>query len=188
MAITLIELDIRTRKAWRAWLAKNHTSSPGVWLVRHKDHTGVSSVPYEDLVREALCVGWIDSLVRRLDDDRYAIKVTPRKPTSKWSALNRKRYAELKDAGLLKSAGLANSPAGKPLAQKPSIVIPELPDYIASAIKQHPAAWQYFQTLAPSHRRHYVGWIHIAKRPETREKRLRESIALLSKGQKLGLK
>src|SRR5580765_4852568 len=82
-------LQVRSRRQWRAWLAKHHTSSPGVWLVFHKAHTGVKSIPYEDTVREALCFGWIDSLIKRLDDDRYAFKVTPRKPTSKWSDINR---------------------------------------------------------------------------------------------------
>src|ERR671919_286725 len=103
-------IDIRTRKQWRTWLRLHHESSPGVWVICHKEHTGVPSIPYEDLVREALCFGWIDSLVKRLDDDRYARKVTPRKPTSKWSDLNRKRWAELKKAALLTAAGLAAAP------------------------------------------------------------------------------
>ena len=85
MAGNLITLDVRTRKQWRRWLVKHHASSAGVWLLRHKQHTGVRSMPYEDLVREALCFGWVDSLVKRLDENVYAIKVTPRKPTSKWS-------------------------------------------------------------------------------------------------------
>ncbi|MGH2437002.1 MAG: YdeI/OmpD-associated family protein, partial [bacterium] len=93
-------------------MTKNHASSPGIWLVRHKQHTGVKSMPYEDVVREALCFGWIDSLVKRLDDDRYAIKVTPRKLTSKWSDINRKRWAKLKAAGLLAEPGLAAAPNG----------------------------------------------------------------------------
>ena len=69
---------------------KHHASSPGVWFVFYKAHTGVKSLSYEDTVREALCFGWIDSLVKRLDDDRYALKITPRQPTSKWSDINRK--------------------------------------------------------------------------------------------------
>jgi uncharacterized protein YdeI (YjbR/CyaY-like superfamily) len=83
MTQDLVELEVGTRRAWRRWFERHHASSPGVWLVFHKQHTGVRSVPYEDAVREALCHGWIDSLVRRLDDDRYALKVTPRKPGSK---------------------------------------------------------------------------------------------------------
>ena len=73
----LITLHFRSRKDWRAWLAKHHVSSPGIWCVFYKGHTGQKSIPYEDMVREALCFGWIDSLIKRLDDDRYAIKVTP---------------------------------------------------------------------------------------------------------------
>jgi uncharacterized protein YdeI (YjbR/CyaY-like superfamily) len=115
MAESLITLDVRTQVQWRQWLAKHHTSSPGIWLVRYKEHTGVKSMPYEDLVREALCFGWIDSLIKRLDDDRYAIKVTPRKATSKWSNINRTRWKELKATGQLTAAGLAAAPTGKHL-------------------------------------------------------------------------
>ena len=75
MTAELLRLHIRSRRQWRAWLAKHHTSSPGVWLVFHKAHTRVKSIHYEDTVREALCFGWIDSLIKRLDDDRYALKV-----------------------------------------------------------------------------------------------------------------
>src|SRR6476469_10873688 len=100
----LTTLRVTTRRQWRAWLTKHHTSRPGVWLVFYKAHTGVKSIPYEDAVREALCFGWIDSLVKRLDDDRYALKVTPRRRTSKWSDSNWKRRTELKAAGLLTSA------------------------------------------------------------------------------------
>ena len=186
MAANLIELDVRTRKRWRQWLAKHHASSPGLWLVRHKQHTGVKSMPYEDLVREALCFGWIDSLIKRLDDDRYAIKVTPRKPTSKWSDINRRRWNELKKAGLLAPPGLAAAPTGNRYAPHPPV--PQLPGRIAKAFKANLRAWQHFQALAPTHRRNFVVWIHTAKRPETREKRIRESIELLSAGKKLGLK
>jgi uncharacterized protein YdeI (YjbR/CyaY-like superfamily) len=186
MAEELVTLDIRTRQQWRTWLGKHHASSPGVRLVFFKHHTGVKSIPYEDAVREALCFGWIDSLVKRLDDDRYTLKFTPRKPTSKWSAINRKRWAELKAAGLLAAPGLAAAPTDSTYAPKPAI--PELPAYIAKALKTNAKAWSFFQTLAPTYRRHFVVWIHIAKRPETRERRIRESIALLAAGKKLGLK
>ena len=179
-------LDVRTRAKWRAWLAKHHKSSRGVWLVFHKAHTGVKSLSYEDFVREALCFGWIDSLVKRLDDDRFAIKVTPRKPASKWSAINRRRWMELNTAGLLKPAGLAAAPTANTYAAKPKI--PELPGYIAKAIKADRKAWSFFQTLPRTERRNFVVWIYIAKRPETRARRIRESIARLAAGRKLGLK
>ena len=152
----------------------------------YKAHTGVKSMPYEDFVREALCFGWIDSLVKRLDDDRFAIKVTPRKPASKWSDINRQRWVELKRDGLLTPAGLATAPTEKSYRPKPKI--PELPTYIAQAIKANPTAWSCFQELPRGERRNFVVWIHLAKRPETRERRIRESIALLAAGKKLGLK
>ena len=186
MAADVITLDVRTRKQWRQWLEKHHASSAGIWLVRHKQHTGVTSMPYEDLVREALCFGWVDSLIKRLDDNRYAIKVTPRKPTSKWSDINRKRWNELEAAGLLAPAGLAAAPTGHSYSPHPPI--PELPAYVARAFKTNLRAWRYFRALAPTYRRDFVVWIHTSKRPETRERRIRESIELLSAGKKLGLK
>jgi uncharacterized protein YdeI (YjbR/CyaY-like superfamily) len=130
--------------------------------------------------------GWIDSLIKRLDDDRYAIKVTPRKPTSKWSDINRRRWNELEAAGRLEAPGLAAPPTGNGYAPKPRI--PELPSYVAKAFKSHPGAWQFFRALSPTYRRDFVAWIHTAKRPATREKRIRESIRLLSAGNRLGLK
>lgn len=190
MAADLPTLDIRTVARWRTWLRKNHATSAGIWLVRHKGHTGVATVPYEDAVRQALCFGWIDSLVKRVDDDRFLLKFTPRKPSSKWSPLNRKRWAELEKSGELEAPGRAASPKTSPTtntyAARP--VIPELPAYLATALKRDATAWTHFTRLAPSHRRNFVVWIHMAKRPETRERRIRESIALLTAGQKLGLK
>lgn len=186
MATELITLDLRTRDDWRQWLATHHASSPGIWLVRHKQHSGVDTMPYEDVIRQALCYGWVDSLVKRLDDNRYAIKVTPRKPTSTWSDSNRRRWKQLEAEGLLAVAGFAASPTRKRYAPRPSV--PELPAYLAEAFKANASAWKNFQALAPTHRRNYVVWIHTAKRPETRQRRIRESIELLAAGKKLGLK
>ena len=99
-------------------------------------HKGVESLPYEDSVREALCFGWVDSLIKRLDDDRYAKKFAPHRPTSKWSETNRKRWMELNQAGLLSLAptGLAAVPNGHTYAPLPTI--PDLPAYIAKALRQ----------------------------------------------------
>lgn len=186
MAAELITLDIRNARQWRAWLRKHHAASPGVWLVFHKDHTGATSIPYEEAVRLALCFGWIDSLIKRLDHDRYARKFTPRKPTSKWSDINRRRWAELDAQGLLAAPGQAAAPTGNRYAPRPEI--PDMPPYIVKAFKANPEAWRHVQTLAPSYQRHFVAWIHTAKRQETQDRRIRESIALLAAGKKLGLK
>lgn len=177
---------MRRRAGWRTWLRKHHASSDGVWLVYHKPHTGVPAIDYDDSVCEALCFGWVDSLIRRLDDDRYARKFTPRKPSSNWSDSNRKRWKEMQAAGLLAEAGLRAAPtANRPV--KPEIP-KRVPAYITAAFKKNARAWRTFQALSPRHRLEYVMWVHTAKRPETREKRIRESVALLAGGKRLGLK
>ena len=180
-------LDVRDRQAWRKWLEEHHASSLEIWLVFHKRHTGVTSVPYDDAVEEALCFGWIDSLVRRLDDAKYARKFTPRKANSRWSTSNRRRYAELEARGLLAAQGLARAPTSRS-GDAPSPSVSTLPSYIEETLKADPVAWQFFEQLAPSYRRAYIGWIDSAKRQETKEKRLREALGLLASGKKLGLK
>jgi len=180
-------LLVRTAVAWHAWLAKHHASVPEIWLIFNKRHTGRPSIAYQDALDEALCFGWIDSLVKRLDDDRYARKFTPRKAGSMWSDINRRRYAHLKAAGRLMPAGIDRSPAGQPRATAPGVP-PVTPGYIRTALRQHPAAWRQFAALPPSHRRQYVGWIDSAKRADTKARRLAEAIARLAAGTPLGLK
>jgi uncharacterized protein YdeI (YjbR/CyaY-like superfamily) len=132
-------------------------SAKEIWLVYHKKHTGRASVTCLDALDEALCYGWIDCGVKRIDDDRYAIKYRPRKSGSKWSAINRKRYSALKAAGRLTPAGKARSPEGAAVARPPKLTLPAtVPAYIAKPLKAMPDAWDYFKTLAPSHQRHYV--------------------------------
>jgi uncharacterized protein YdeI (YjbR/CyaY-like superfamily) len=180
-------LDVRTRRAWRNWLQKNHASESEVWLVFHKRHTDETSILYSDAIDEALCFGWVDSLVKRLDEDRYARKFTPRKPDSRWSTINRRRYAELKAAGLLARAGLERAPTDRNGdAPRPSIMA--LPSYLEKELKAHVRAWEFFEKLAPSCRRNYIAWVDSAKRDETKQKRMREMIQLLLAGKKLGLK
>ena len=186
-ATSLKTLDVKSVTAWRAWLARHHQSESEVWLIFYKRHTGQPSIDYDDAVCEALCFGWIDSLIRRLDDDRYARKFTPRKPGSRWSTANRERYARLKASGRLKSAGLKLAPTGRSEgAPQPSGAA--VPRYIEQALKRHGAAWEFFQSLAPSYRRLYIAWIDSAKREETKARRLEEAIKKLAAGEKLGLK
>jgi uncharacterized protein YdeI (YjbR/CyaY-like superfamily) len=180
-------LDVRTRKQWRAWLQSHHRTESDVWLVFHKRHTGEPSVAYGDAVEEALCFGWIDSLIRRLDEDRYARKFTPRTPQSRWSTANRRRYAALEARGLLCAAGLQRAPAGRS-GDAPRPAADALPAYIETALKANPRAWAYFERLAPSYRRTYILWIDSAKRGPTKAKRLREAVDQLAAGRRLGLK
>ena len=178
--------DARTLAQWRAWLEKHHASRRDVWLVFHKQHTGVACVSYKDALDEALCFGWIDSLVKRIDEDRYARKFTPRKPDSVWSSINIRRYTELKAANRLMPPGLARSPEGRPVVDGPKSDV--VPHYIAKALRRDAKVWQSFLKLPPSHRRNYVGWIDSAKREETKQKRLIEAAAKLRNSERLGIK
>jgi uncharacterized protein YdeI (YjbR/CyaY-like superfamily) len=177
-----------TLAPWRKWLADHHGSESEVWVIFYKQHTGKPTLAYLDAVDEALCYGWIDSLVKRLDEDRYARKFTPRKTSSRWSAINIKRYAELKKAGRVTAAGKARSPA-QGRTYEPIQHVPEkIPPSISKGLRESAAAWSFFKTLTRREQRMYLGWIWLAKKEETRERRLKEAIRLLEKGQKLGLK
>ena len=179
-------IEVTSRAQWRDWLTAHHPQTDSVWVVTYKKGAAQPRVPYDDLVEEALAFGWVDSLIKRIDADRHLLKFTPRKPTSKWSDSNRKRWAELAAAGLLTPAGKAAAPTANRYAPKPRI--PELPAYIAKALRANRRAWAFFQELSPTNRRQYVVWIHIAKREETRARRLAESIELLAAGKQLGLR
>jgi uncharacterized protein YdeI (YjbR/CyaY-like superfamily) len=180
-------LDVRSRQAWRNWLRDHYDSESEIWLVFHKRHTSQPSIAYDDAVEEALCFGWVDSLIKRLDDDRYARKFTPRNADSRWSTINRKRYADLKARGLLAAPGLERPPTNRS-GDAPARSVSELPAYIDEALKANARAWEQFQKLAPSHRRNYIAWIDSAKREETKQRRLGEAIRMLAAGEKLGMK
>jgi uncharacterized protein YdeI (YjbR/CyaY-like superfamily) len=180
-------LEVKTAAQWRAWLASHHDSAVEVWLVFHKRHTNRASIPYEDAVNEALCFGWIDSLVKRLDDDRYARKFTPRRAGSRWSTANRERYARLEAGGRLMPAGRELAPADRN-GDAPHPSPGRVPRYIQRALASRPPARDFFQGLAPSYRRMYVGWIEAARKPETRMRRLQEAVRSLAAGRKPGLK
>jgi uncharacterized protein YdeI (YjbR/CyaY-like superfamily) len=183
-------LLVRTIEQWRDWLTLHHDSESEVWLIFHKRHTGVASIPYEDALDEALCFGWVDSLIKRLDNRRFARKFTPRRADSRWSAVNRKRYAALKVGGRLKPPGIERPPTNRSYGPRPPrLPIPSrLPAYIQAALRNEPKAARHYEALAPSQRRRYFAWIASAKREETRLRRLKEAIRLLASGRALGLK
>ena len=187
MATKLTTLEVRSREEWRKWLKEHHASESAIWLVFRKRRTAEPSVSYDDAVGEALCFGWIDSLVKRLDDDRYARKFTPRKPDSKWSSINRRRYAELQARGLLAPPGVERAPTARS-GDAPRPSVSTIPPYIRKQLEANPPVWEFFEQLAPSCRRAYIAWIDSAKREETKEKRLREAIGMMAAGKKLGLK
>lgn len=183
-------LIVQTLDQWRDWLASHHASESQIWLVFYKQHTAPASIDYKDALDEALCFGWVDSLVKRLDDRRYARKFTPRRADSRWSDVNRKRYAELKAAGRLKPPGIQRPPSDRGYGTGPSrLALPSrLPAYIRDALRDNPTALRHFNALPLEQRRRYYAWIESAKREETKLRRLKEAISLLESGKVLGLK
>jgi uncharacterized protein YdeI (YjbR/CyaY-like superfamily) len=183
-------LLVRTLEQWREWLTEHHASASEVWLIFHKQRTGVASIEYKDARDAALCFGWVDSLVKRLDDKRFARKFTPRKANSRWSAVNRQRYAELKASGRLKPPGIERPPTDRGYGPRPPrLPMPsKLPDYIQAELRNHPRALRHFEALPLSQRWRYLAWIESAKREDTKLRRLKESIRLLADGKVLGLK
>ncbi|MBS0260497.1 MAG: YdeI/OmpD-associated family protein [Planctomycetes bacterium] len=180
-------IEIRSKTAWRNWLKRHHATKTEIWLVFQKKHTGALALSYSDAIEQALCYGWVDSLVRRLDENRYARKFTPRKPASRWSTQNRQRYARLKANGELAAAGLACPPTARNGdAPRPSLTT--LPPDIERALRADPEVWRKFSNLAPSCRRAYLAWIGAARREETKTRRLREALDLIRAGKQLGLK
>ncbi len=183
-----MQLFFEDRDGWRAWLEAHHATVREVWLVFFKKHTGRVGLPYGDAVEEALCFGWIDSLVKRLDDDRYARKFTPRTDTTTWSASNLERIRSLIASGRMTDAGLAKVPAD--VEPQPSVASRplEIPVVLAVALDASPDAKRFFEALPPSARRDVIHWVGSAKRQTTRERRVAEAISLFANGRRLGLR
>jgi len=189
---TVKELSVTDRDRWRAWLEKNHDAEKEVWLIFYKRHTGRLSIPYDDAVEEALCFGWIDSIIKKVDDEKYERKFTPRKAKSKWSELNKKRAEKMMREGKMTEAGLAKIRIAKNDGEWFKTTPPrrdlEPSQFIKEALAANKKALNNFNNLAPSYKRQFIGWITSAKKEETRKKRLIEAVELLEKNEKLGMK
>jgi uncharacterized protein YdeI (YjbR/CyaY-like superfamily) len=179
------------RAVWRRWLAENGSLEKEVWLVYIKKESGRPSIDYEDSVEEALCYGWVDSLIQKIDEDSYARKFTRRTNTQKWSASNLRRMQKMIAEGRMTEAGLA---VIDPEILKLTPADLERPDdedafeAVRHMLQEHALAWQNFSALAPSHQRRYLGWINAAKQQATRERRVAEAALHLEKNEPLPLK
>ncbi len=175
------------RAAWRDWLARHHAASPGVWLVFDRATHRPDRLAYADAVEEALCVGWIDSTVRTLDDTQYVQLFTPRKPRSTWSRVNKARVARLEAEGLMTPAGRAAIEAARRNGAWESLDAVEalaMPPELEAALAADPAAARNFAAFAPSARKGFLHWIAQAKRPETRARRVAEVVAQAAAGRR----
>jgi uncharacterized protein YdeI (YjbR/CyaY-like superfamily) len=189
------QLDITDRDEWRKWLETHHDREKEIWLVYYKKHTNKPSLPYDDAVEEAICFGWIDSVVRKLDEDRYMQKFTPRKSKSNWSDLNRQRAKKMIETGKMTEAGcekirelLAEDKNGLKTDKKEMKMKIVIPPEIKKVLDANKRASESFNNLAPGYKRQYMSWILDAKKEETRERRLKEVISRLEENKKPGMK
>jgi|TARA_B100000315_G_C14524723_1_gene563265 uncharacterized protein YdeI (YjbR/CyaY-like superfamily) len=187
------KIYMSSRREWREWLSKNHDrQSQGLWLLFYKKSADKPTIEYDESVEEALCFGWIDSIIKKIDNERYCRKFTPRKPNSKWSSSNIKRAEKLIEEGRMSESGLERVRDAKRSGlweadTRPNISF-DMPLEFSKAMQCRKKAKTFFDSLAPTYQKQYIGWIANAKRQETRMKRINESMELLERGVKLGLK
>ncbi len=168
-----------SRGNWRAWLEKNHAIKERVWLVFYKKATGKKTLSYDEAVEEALCFGWVDSLPRKLDNERHMLLITVRKPKSPWSGLNKTRVEKLIASGLMTAAGLAKIEIARQNGAWESYDAAEEllePEDLTILLNANAAARANWDAFAPSARKGILFWLSTAKRDETRQKRLLEIV------------
>jgi uncharacterized protein YdeI (YjbR/CyaY-like superfamily) len=165
------------RATWHAWLEANHLTAGGAWLVTWRPRSGRVGLDYEAAIEEALCFGWVDSTGGHFDDDRGKLYFAPRKPRSVWAATNKARVERLIAEGRMASAGLAaieRAKANGSWEVLDSVERLEVPDDLAAALASRPLAADNFAAFPPSARKMQLGWVALARRPETRAKRITE--------------
>ncbi|MGJ5634247.1 YdeI/OmpD-associated family protein [Nostoc sp. CALU 1950] len=168
-----------SREEWRKWLETNHRTCFGIWLIYYKVKSGKPSVRYSEAVKEALCFGWIDSKVKSLDEERYMQIFTPRKPKSVWSKLNKQYIEELIEQGLISTVGLEKIEAAKQDGSWNSLDAIEaliIPFDLKQALEANTTAKEYFEAFNNSSKKNILYWIDSAKRPETRLKRIEQTV------------
>jgi uncharacterized protein YdeI (YjbR/CyaY-like superfamily) len=179
-----------TPAAFRDWLAANHARAPELLVGFRKRGSGKPSITWPESVDQALCFGWIDGVRRRVDEDSYTIRFSPRRATSIWSTVNTRRFEALRKQGLVAPAGQAAFDRRQ--AKRSGVysfeqkAAPELAPQQRRLFAAHRAAWTYFQARPPWYQRAATWWVVSAKRPETRDKRLRTLIADSAAGRAIG--
>lgn len=179
-------VEVTSRAAWRGWLERHHTQTGGVWLVTFKKASGKPSPSYGDVVEEALCFGWIDSVGRKLDGERTMLYFAPRKAGSGWSKVNKERLERLMAAGQMTPAGLAKIEAAKEdgsWTALDAVERLELPPDLVAALKEC-GGEANFAAFPRSAKRGILEWIGNAKRPETRAKRVYETATLAAQNKR----
>lgn len=180
-------VEVTSRARWRAWLEDHFEQADSIWVVTYKKGASQPRVPYDDLVEEALAFGWVDSLPRKLDEQRTMLLMSPRKPGSNWSAVNRARVGKMTLAGLMHPAGLARVEQARidgSWSALDSVDRLEVPEDLAAAFAQRAGAAEAFADFPPSTRRGILEWIGNARRPATRAARIADTADKAQRGER----
>ncbi len=183
-------LYITNRKDWRDWLRKNHKIKDEIWLIYYKKHTAKLRIPYDDAVEEALCYGWIDSIVKRIDDEKYAQRYTPRKSGSKWSKLNIGRAEKMVRQKKMTKTGYAlfkEVKLKKVVKTKKTRQRLVIPSDLKNALKKNEKALENFNSFARGYKKLYVMYILDAKRSKTRARRIKWVVGRATLNMKPGM-
>jgi len=179
----------RSRAAWESWLTRHHDDDAGIWIKFAKKGTGATTVTYDEALEAALCYGWIDTQVKRLDDTYYLQRFTPRRARSKWSKTNRAAATRLIAAGLMKEPGLraveSAKADGRWAAAYDGPATATVPDDLEQALRRNKRAREFFATLSGQNRYAILYRIQDAKRPETRARRIAQFVEMLARGEKI---
>jgi len=177
----------KNRQEWREWLQENHDKKQSVWLIYYKKKSNIPTVTYSEAVDEALCFGWIDSKAKPLDEEKFMQFFSKRKPKSVWSRINKEKIERLIHEGLMTTAGYHMIEIAK---QNGSWTILDeaealtIPGDLDEAFQKRPNAKNYFSSLSRSDKRNILQWLVLAKRQETRQKRISEIAELAEQNQK----
>jgi uncharacterized protein YdeI (YjbR/CyaY-like superfamily) len=175
-------------RAFRDWLDAHHATEHELWLGFYKKASGRAGLTYLEAVDEALCYGWIDGKLRRIDDVCHQVRFTPRRPSSRWSAINIQKVSELRRTGRMTPAGLAVFDARRkavgPYEDGAAPLV--FSRACAKRLRDNKAAWRFFEAQPPWYRRNTQFWVMSAKREETRERRLAALIDACARGERLG--
>ncbi len=177
-----------TPSDWSGWLEKNHETSPGIWMKFAKKNSGIISITYDQALDIALCFGWIDSMVNTYDEKTYVQKFTPRRAKSMWSKTNVEHVKRLLEEGKMHPAGLKEMERaqsdGRWQAAYDSPAASTPPDDFMQELKKSPKSLAFFETLNKTNRYAILWRLQTAKKAETRNKRMKEILEMLEKGEK----
>jgi len=184
-------LYFKNRQEWRGWLEDHHQKEKGVWLFIHKKHSRKPGIQHVDAVEESICFGWIDSKVKKLDEDRFIQWYAPRQPNSAWSLLNKKKAMKMIKQGMMTKAGLESINAAKENGMWDSAYTLKrevnLPDDLKRALIGNKRAWNNYEKLTDGYKNWYIIWVNGARLKETRERRIAKVVKRIAKNIKPGV-